>query len=204
MKCSAPLVALFLGNACFLIAQTPKPQTTSTSNSLKDYPKDQTGVLIEGTEWTEVLQDVPSKMRLKHGIAAAFTYGAVAARAVMEYDGQHAEIVVSAGRPVICICYINRIPGQPALVRLHSKKNSRELVGATAPIMGGSINEAAKSDFVEITVSKPESTVWLVRPKEALPPGEYALMLGTQNINIFPFSVVSAANAAPAQLRNTH
>lgn len=201
MKSSVILVALFFANACVLSAQTPKPDTTlaQTSNSM-DYPEDQTGVLINGTEWTEVPQVLPSKMRRKHGVAAAFTYGAVPAKAVMEYAGQHAEIVLSAGRPAICICY-TVLHRPPVLVRLHARKNSRELVSAAAPIMDTTISEAAQSDLVEIDVSTPESTVWLLRPRKALPPGEYAVMVETQNMGIFPFTVTNSDKAGTAPNR---
>lgn len=201
MRPSVPLVAFFLANACVLSAQIPKPDTTSAqkSNSM-DYPEDQTGVLIRGAEWTEVPQVLPSKMRRKHGVAAAFTYGTVPAKAVMEYAGQHAEIVLSAGRPAICICYtVLRRP--PVLVRLHARKNSRELVSAAAPIMDTTISEAAQSDLVEIDVSTPDSTVWLLRPRKALPPGEYAVMLETQNMSIYPFTVTNSDKAAAAENR---
>jgi len=41
-------------------------------------------------------------------------------------------------------------------------------------------------------VSQPERGVWLVRPRQDLPAGEYALMLGTRNVNIFPFTLAAA------------
>lgn len=200
MKVSPLLVALVLGNSCALFPQNSKPEIISTqkSHSTSDYLIDQSGILIKGTEWFEVPQVVPMKAHMKHGVAHAFTYGAVPAKAVMEYDGEHAEAVLSTGHPLICICYVDRIPGQPVLIRLHAKKNSRELVSSTA-VIGVSINEASKGDLVEIAVSKPESTVWLLEPREALPPGEYAVMLGTQNMDIFPFTVTKSANPTTAQ-----
>lgn len=204
MKSSATLAALFFANACVLSAQAPKPDTTSaeTSKSLQDYPQDQTGVLIKGTEWAEVSQVVPSKTRTKHGVAAAFTYGAVPAKAVMEYAGQHAEIVLSDGRPVICVCYIDLLGRRPVLLRLHAKKNSRELASARAPIMDSTISEATQSNLVEIDVSAPEGMVWLLRPRKALPPGEYAVMLETQNMGIFPFTVTNSDKAAATHSPN--
>ena len=203
MRFSIPLLALFLTNACVLSAQT-KPDTTSIekSKSMQDYPKDQTGVLIKGTEWTEVPVVEPSKMRMKHGVAAAFTYGVVPAKAVMEYAGQHAEIVLPAGRPAICICHTDSLRARPVLVRLHAKKESRELVSARVPIMDTTISEAAESDLVEVDLYTPESTVWLLRPREPLPPGEYAVMLKTQNMDIFPFTMTNSDKAAVAQSPN--
>ena len=56
--------------------------------------------------------------------------------------------------------------------------------------IGAKVAEAQKSDLIAVSISKPEDTVWLIQPEEMLPPGEYALMLGTQNIVIFPFTVL--------------
>ena len=169
---------------------------------MKDYPKDQTGVLIKGTEWTDVPLVEPSKTHMKHGVAAAFTYGVVPAKAVMEYAGQHAEIVVPPGRPAICICYTDSLRAQPVLVRLHAKKKSRELVSARAPIMDTTISEAAQSDLVQVDLYMPENMVWVLQPREPLPPGEYAVMLKTQNMDIFPFTVTNSDKAAGAQSPN--
>jgi hypothetical protein len=45
-----------------------------------------------------------------------------------------------------------------------------------------------KSDLIPVEVSHPAENVWLVRPQAPLGSGEYALMLGTQNMNIYPFT----------------
>ena len=50
--------------------------------------------------------------------------------------------------------------------------------------------DAKSSDLVPADVSHPDPQVWLIRPQFALDPGEYALMLGTQNMSIFPFTVL--------------
>jgi hypothetical protein len=62
------------------------------------------------------------------------------------------------------------------------------------PIVGGSkMADASKSDLVPVDVTKPDAQVWLIRPQVPLEPGEYALMLGTQNLSIFPFTVEAPA-----------
>jgi hypothetical protein len=80
-------------------------------------------------------------------------------------------------------------------VRLHPKKLSRELDGGRMivyPVVGGSkMADANKSDLIPVDVSQPDPQIWIVRSQSPLEPGEYALMLGTQNLNIFPFTVVS-------------
>jgi hypothetical protein len=91
------------------------------------------------------------------------------------------------------------LPGDPVLVRLRPKKGSRELDGGKMivyPVVGGSkMADANKSDLIPIDVSHPDAHVWLIRPQSPLEPGEYALMLGTQNLSIFPFTAVLAAGS---------
>jgi hypothetical protein len=164
---------------------TPPPVTA-------DYPRDRAGILMGGADWTSVSSEVPTKSHLKHGFAPAVTYGIASAEAVSDYDGLHARVQVEPGRPVICICHVMSLPGNPALVMLHPKKNLRQLDGGNLHIRG-KIAEAEKADLIPVNVSQPENGVWLVQPQQALPAGEYALMLGTQNVSIFPFTV-SAAN----------
>jgi hypothetical protein len=180
-------------------ANSPKPSTVTA-----DYPKDRTGVLIDSSGWTEVPQAFPSKTHVKHGIAASLTYGAVPAVVVAEYEGLHAPVQLEPGRPVLCICHLISLPGAPVVVRLHPKKNSRELDGGRLPVLGAKVSEATKSDLVDVDMSQPENTVWLVRPREALPSGEYALMLGTQNMSIFAFTISNPANASPAPVPDKH
>ncbi len=117
----------------------------------------------------------------------------VPAKLVAEYDGEHAPTQVEAGQPTICICQMVSLPGKPVIVRLHSKKGARELNGGKMivyPVVGGSkMADANKSDLIPIDEQQPNPQIWLVRPQSELPPGEYALMLGTQNMSIFPFTV---------------
>lgn len=153
-----------------------------------DYPSDQAGVLIRGSDWISIQSEGPSKSHVKHGFAPAFTYGIAPAAIVSDYKGPHAQVHVQPGRPVICLCHFNGLPGEPMLVKLHVKKGMRELDGGNLHI-GAEVAEARKSDLIAVSISKPEDPVWLIQPEEMLPPGEYALMLGTQNIVIFPFTV---------------
>jgi hypothetical protein len=155
---------------------------------------DRAGVFIQSSQWKLVTGQTPAKTRASHAIAASLSYGLVPAKIVSEYDGEHAPIRVEAGQPILCICHIISLPGDPVLVRLHPKKQSRELDGGRMivyPVVGGSkMANADKSDIVPVDVSHPDPQVWLVRSQSPLEPGEYALMLGTQNMNIFPFTVV--------------
>jgi hypothetical protein len=179
--------------------KSPAPLTITV-----DYPKDQTGVLIDSSGWTDIEPAFPSKTRVKRGIAASLTYGAIPAGAVSEYEGLHALVQLSPGRPVLCICHVDSIPGTPLLVRLHPKKNFRELDGGRLPILGGKVSEATKNDLVEVDISQPENTVWLIRPRQALLAGEYALMLGTQNLSIFPFRVSNSSTVPPVPAPEKH
>lgn len=200
MKFSAlSLTAFFLGSVLSSCPQTTtqsRPDSTSSQSSKSEveYPKDDDGVLIDGSGWTEILPTPPAESRVKRAIAASLTYGAIPARLTAEYDGLHADVQLSPSRPILCVCHIPEVSVPPVLVRLHPKKNSRELDGGRIPVLGGKIGEATKSDLIEVDVSRPETQVWLIQPREALPAGEYALMLGTQNMNIFPFTVSGRVN----------
>jgi len=165
-----------------------------------DYPSDRSGVLIRSSEWISIPSEVPAKYHLKRRFAPVFTYGIAPAGAVSMYEGLHARAQIVPGRPVICICHMASLPGNPALVRLHPKNGFRELDSGKLHI-GGKIAKAQEDDLIPIKVLQPESTVWLVEPQQALPTGEYALMLGTQNMSIFPITVAPASpsSAAPAR-----
>lgn len=161
----------------------------TASESPIDYPRE-AGVLIQAADWTPVANVFPAKMRVKNGVAAAFTYSAVRAVNEADYEGEHAAVQVDPGRPVLCVCHFSSIPGDPVIVKLHAQKGMRELDGGKLTPFKGKVAQASQSDLVPADVSHPESMVWLVRPQQALAPGEYALMLGTQNMAIFPFTVL--------------
>ncbi len=158
-----------------------------------DYPMNQAGVLIQGAQWTPVANQYPTKTRAAHSIAASLSYGIVPVKIVAEYEGEHASAQTETAQPVICVCHFMSLPGAPVLARLHPKKGARELDGGRMyvyPVVGNSkMADANKSDIVPSDVSHPDPQVWLIRPQSPLEPGEYALMLGTQNMSIFPFTV---------------
>ncbi len=174
-------------------ADLVSPDSTTVT---AEYPRDRVGVLILTVDWVSVPSQAPVKSHLKHGLAPTFTYGIAPATAVSDYDGLHAQVEVPPGQPVICICHVLSLPGDPVIVRLHPKKNLRELDGGNLHIRG-KVEEAEKNDLLPVNVTQPENMVWLIQPQDALPPGEYALMLGTQNLSIFPFTV-AAPKSAPA------
>ncbi len=160
-----------------------------------DYPMDRAGVFIQGIQWAVVTNQMPTKVKSAHGIAASLSYGMVPVKIVAEYDGVHASTQIEAGRPILCVCHFSSIPGAPVIVRLHLKKGARELDGGRMvvyPIVGNTkMADANKSDIISADVSRPDAQVWLVRPQSPLEPGEYALMLGTQNMAVFPFTIVA-------------
>jgi hypothetical protein len=190
--------------SCFVLAssallavhaqnQTSPPQVGDKAPTA-EYPRNRPGIFIHGTEWTEVASQYPAKTKTAHSLAAGLSYGIVPAKIVAEYDGDHAPTQTEAAQPTICICHFYSIPGAPVLVRLHPKKGARELDGGRMivyPVVGGSkMADANKTDLVPADVSQPEPQYWLIHPQAPLEPGEYALMLGTQNISIFPFTVL--------------
>ena len=178
------------------------PAPAADKGSTADYPRSRTGILIQGTEWTPVANQNPTRTKTAHSLAAGLSYGIVPAKIVAEYDGDHASTQTEAAQPTICICHFFSIPGAPVLVRLHPKKGARELDGGRMivyPVVGGSkMADANKTDLVPADVSQPEPQYWLIRPQSPLEPGEYALMLGTQNISIFPFTVLPPSHPTPA------
>jgi len=194
-------IALGILSALSVLARAQNGATqgaASTTPPTVDYPRDRSGILIRNSDWISIPSEMPAKIHMKHGFAPALTYGIAPAGAVTDYEGLHARVQIEPGRPVICICHVISLPGNPALVRLHPKKNVRELEGGKLHI-GAKFAEAEKSDLIAINVSQPENTVWLVQPQQELPAGEYALMAGTQNMSIFPFTVAppSPPSAAP-------
>ena len=156
-----------------------------------DYPSDEAGVLIQDADWLDLSPESPTKSRVKRGVAASFTYGSVPAAILSEYAGLHSKTEVHLPKPIICICNVPAFPGTPVLVRLHSdsKHPVRVLDGGRMPLIGAKIMEARDSDLLPVDLIQPEKGVWLLRPMKELPNGEYALMLGKQNLVIFTFSV---------------
>ena len=199
MKAGATYVVIALGILSALpVVTTAQNQATLDSASptpptvRADYPRDRAGIMVLASDWISIPSAAPAKNHVKHGLAPAFTYGIAPAEAVSDYEGLHAPVQIAPGRPVICICRVLSLPGNPALVILHPKKNVRQLDGGNLHIRG-KFEEAEKTDLIPVNISQPESGVWLIQPQQELPPGEYALMLGTQNLSIFPFTVAAAS-----------
>jgi len=166
-----------------------------------DYPTDRAGIFIQGATWTVVTNQMPAKVKGAHGIAASLSYGMVPVKIVAEYDGENASTRIEASQPILCVCHFSSIPGAPVLVRLRPKKGSRELDGGRMvayPLVGNTkMADANKSDLIPADVSRPDPQVWLIRPTSSLEPGQYALMLGTQNVSIYPFAVVAPSVPPP-------
>jgi hypothetical protein len=189
-----PAFLLIASSALSAIHAQNQPASAQGESLTADYPMDQAGVLIQSDQWTAVANQNPAKTRIGRGIAASLSYGLVPTKIVAEYVGEHALTQVETAQPIICICHFMSLPGDPVLVRLHPKKGLRELDGGRMivyPVVGGSkMADANKSDLVPVDVSHPDPQVWLVRSQFPLEPGEYALMLGTQNVSIFSFTIV--------------
>src|SRR2546425_9736862 len=165
MKSSVILMAgLILGviSVAPLFAPAQSESDTSSprpANVTTDYPKDKAGVLIQSSGWTAIPAAAPSKSKVKRGLAASLSYGAVPAAIVADYDGLHAQTRIEPGQPVICICHLISLPGAPALVRLHPKKEFRELDGGRLRVLRSKTAEATQNDLIPTEVSQPESSV---------------------------------------------
>jgi hypothetical protein len=186
-------VAVVLALSVCPAAQTQPSVAAPQPKIVANYPKDKAGVMIQLADWMTLPSANPTKTHARHGIAASLSYGAVPANIVSEYEGLHAAVQVPPGQPILCLCHLISLPGAPVIVRLHTKKEFRELDGGrmrVLPVVGGSkMADANQSDLLSVDVTQPENMVWLVHPQQPLLAGEYALMLGTQNLSIFPFTV---------------
>ena len=179
-------------------AQDKQSAASSTpANFPEEYPTDGVGVLVENSGWEALSQEVPSQIRTKRSLIGSLTYGVVPAVAIAEYSGQHAELQIETRRPVLSVCNFPSFPGGPVVIRLHPKKDLRELNAGRVPVLGAKIAEAKQSDVVPTEVSHPENACWLLRPREDLPPGECALMLPTQNLAIFAFTIAHPPSGKP-------
>jgi hypothetical protein len=201
LRCVAALILFSLLPSAQLAPVQGKPGTASPtpSNFPAEYPNDDASALVD-SGWVALSQELPSKTRTKRGLVSSLTYGVVPGAIIAEYPRQHAELQIETRRPVFSICNVPSLPGAPALVRLHPKKDSRELDAGRLPVLGAKIAEAKQSDQVPTEVVQPENACWLLRPREDLPGGEYALMLATENLGIFAFTIAvpPAGNPAPS------
>jgi hypothetical protein len=166
------LVSAFLliaSSALSAVHAQDQPVLVKGESLIADYPTDRAGVFIQNSKWTLLLGQRPAKTRVGRSIAASLSYGVVPAKIVSEYNGEHAPTQVETVQPILCICHFVSLPGDPVLVRMHPKKGLRELDGGRMIVY---------------------PQVWLVHPQIPLEPGEYALMMGTQNLYLYPFTVV--------------
>jgi len=201
----AIVLGIILISPRFGMCQTKTDAAPAVSSGpTVDYPRDRGGVLIEGLDWVSIDAAMPSKTRAKGGLTQSLSYGAVRGTAVADYNGDHAAVQIKPSRVLICICRIMSLPGDPILVRLHPLKGMRELDGGKLPILGSKMAEAAKSDLIPADVFHPDSSVWLVRSQETLPEGEYALMLGAQNMAVFPFTISAASSGSANPATGSH
>ena len=152
---------------------------------------------MENSGWVDLSEESPSNIRTKRGLFGSLTYGAIPASVIVEYQGQHAQLQIETRRPVFSICNVPSFAGGPVLVKLHPKKDLRELDGGRLPVLGAKIAEAKRSDQVPTEAVQPEKACWLMRLREDLPAGEYALLFGTQNIIIFPFTTAVPPGGNP-------
>lgn len=200
------VLAVYFGAVLALSALNAQEPTSAESSAAAspvvtaDYPSRTTGVLILGSDWLPLASEAPLKTRFKHGFAPALTMGVAPAAIVTDYEGLHATVQIEPGRPILCVCHVLSVPGRPALVKLHPKKDVRELDGGKLHL-GAKVAEAQASDLIAVNISQPENMVWLVQPQQALPAGEYALMFGTQSLAIFSFSVAGSETPAAKEKR---
>ena len=174
MKTLYVLTPIFLLSLCAGSgAQTQTaPSIVPDTSFAVTYPEDRAGIFVQTSSWEELKDETPSKTKAKHGIAASLSYGAVPAKVVAEYEGEHAASRVQSGPVTICICHLLSLPGEPVLVKLHPKKGARELDGGKMivyPVVGGAKTaDANKTDLMAVDVAHPDPHVWLIRSQSPL------------------------------------
>lgn len=199
--CSAIFFATLIA-APMLAQQAPaaapadKPAIAAPPASEASAPSGQPGMYVQdSTGWHLLAQNMQYKAKLKHGFVSGLTYGAVAAPMVVEYQGLHAAVQINATQPKVC-AYRLMIPSAPLLVRLKPKKQTRELDSGSlraVPLVGQTKEVQASASSLVPTTTLPSTAecLALVQPQAALAPGEYAVMIGTQNIAIMDFGVAA-------------
>lgn len=90
------------------------------------------------------------------------------------------------------------IPAAPLPVRLHRNNGYRELSGGRLPVVGAQVMKVKPSDIIPADLFRAEKDVRLIQPKNALQPGEYALMIANDAVGIFPFTISDPAVSASA------
>lgn len=199
LLCRVAALALFSLLPSARLAPAQGKQSTASpapSNFPAEYPNDGASVLVENSGWVDLSEEFPSNIRTKRGLVGSLTYGAIPASVIVEYQGQHAQLQIETRRPVFSICNVPSFG--PVLVKLHPKKDLRELDGGRLPVLGAKIAQAKQSDQVPTEAVQPEKACWLMRPREGLPAGEYALLLGTKNMIIFSFTTANPPGGNPA------
>jgi hypothetical protein len=183
-------------------SQAQSQPDTDVPNPAQECPTNQVGIYFLQAKPMPLANLNPVKVKSARGFAASLSYGLVPAKVVAEYGGEHAPAYSELAQPIICIRHMISLPGDPVIVRLHAKKDSRELDGGRMtvyPVVGGSkVADANASDLIAVDVVHPEPTVWQIRLKSPLEPGEYALMLGTQNLSIFSFRIKAVVPQIPS------
>lgn len=170
-------------------AQQPSPSVLLYTERVDDSAE----VLIHDSEWKELSQVLPNDpdLQVKNGMISGITWGAVPARLVVRFDGEHADVLVNSRRPTIRISGVS-VSMKLLLVRLHPKRGYRDLVGSRLREPGAQIAKVDPHDRVAAVISEDGPDAWILRAKEALQPGEYAIMTGKQNLALFPFTILES------------
>lgn len=144
--------------------------------------------------WLPIDSAGPYKINASNSELSSMTDAAVPAPTQASYVGAHAQVTAPTAQPVLCAYQIDASAG-PLLVRLQSKKNVRLLdMGAVrATLIGGSrLVQSRDSPVMELNEAPRGDGCDLLEPAQPLPPGEYALMFGTENMTVYAFRVLKA------------
>ena len=172
----------------------PKVKPPTPSHLIADYPDDVSSVLIESPEWTEIDEVMPSDKGARHALAAALSSGLIPAHTVAQFDGQHAGLQLASQWPFYAFVERNLFP------LLHCPSDFTRRMESRTPRWPAARsrrpnNESQPSDIIPADLFRAEKDVWLIQHKNALQPGEYALMIANDAVDIFPFTISDPAVA---------
>ncbi len=208
-----PLRTLVLGG-CVLAALGQTAATISAPAApaapgvylLASSPGSVPGSELEPDPWLRLDSTLPSNVKAERSTLSVLA-GATQQATLAEYIGTQAQFRTWDRQPVLCINRMERT-ADPVLVRLKPKKdkNLRDLdlgtVRATL-MVGASLAQAGNSEVVPMNEAPRGDGCDLFQPARALPPGEYAIIFGPDDLAAYAFGVQARPKPRPARTAST-
>lgn len=148
----------------------------------------------QDTTWRLLTPNMAYKAWVPDSFGTTPHSGALGELQAVAYPGMHAAVQIHAKRPLVCLYRLSSADA-PMLVRLNEDKKKKLRVMGGGGLHVLTIHKAthlatANADEVVSTATLPSTDcLVLLQPQAALLPGEYAVMLGLQNLAIMDFGV---------------